>query len=220
MEPPPPLSPYTPRERRLIARLRTPLQVQRWLNALPYNFEERGETLRTLRGVLRVGRAHCLEAALSAAAILEQHGHPPLLMDIESTDHLDHVVLLYRAGGRWGSVARSRCPGLHGRKPAYRNVRALAASYRAPFIDLTGRVKGYGVLDLRTLPRQDWRWSARNVWHVEEALRELPHRRLPTPEAFYRRWRRRYVAWWEANGRPEHGWPAEGYPNRRLWVWP
>ena len=36
---------FTPRERELVARLRTPLQVQRWLNALPYNSEPDGETL-------------------------------------------------------------------------------------------------------------------------------------------------------------------------------
>ena len=77
----PPSPEFTPAERRLIARLRTPEQVQRWLNRLPYNWERRGETLRTLRGVLRHGRAHCLEAALAAATILEQHGHPPLLLD-------------------------------------------------------------------------------------------------------------------------------------------
>ena len=63
----PPRLPLTPAERRLIARLRTPLAVQRWLNALPYNTERGGETLRSFRGVVQTGRAHCLEAALSAA---------------------------------------------------------------------------------------------------------------------------------------------------------
>ena len=45
----------TPAERRLVQRLRTPLAVQRWLNALPYNTEKGGETLRTFRGVVREG---------------------------------------------------------------------------------------------------------------------------------------------------------------------
>ena len=46
---------FTPAERRLIARLRTPLEVQRYLNALPYNTEPPPgrATLRSFRGVVR-----------------------------------------------------------------------------------------------------------------------------------------------------------------------
>lgn len=60
---------FTPAERRLIARLRTPLDVQRYLNALPYNTEPppARATLRSFRGVVRHHTAHCLEAALFAA---------------------------------------------------------------------------------------------------------------------------------------------------------
>ncbi len=67
---PPPLSAFTPAERRVIRRLRTPLLVQRFLNTLPYNTEPPPgrATLRSLRGVLRTGTAHCLESALAAAA--------------------------------------------------------------------------------------------------------------------------------------------------------
>ncbi|HEX2309311.1 MAG TPA: hypothetical protein VHH91_01225, partial [Vicinamibacterales bacterium] len=103
------------RERRLINRLRTPAAVQAFLNALPYNTEREGETLRSFRGVVRTGTAHCLEAALFAAVVLEQHGYPPLVLSFESIDALDHVIFVYRQNGRWGSVARSRDPGLHGR---------------------------------------------------------------------------------------------------------
>src|SRR5712692_9161969 len=105
-------SAFLPRERRLIARLRTPLQVQRYLNRLPYNNEPPpgGATLRSFRGVVRAGCAHCLEAALFAAVVLEQHGYPPLVLSFESIDELDHVIFIYRRGRRWGSVARSRDP--------------------------------------------------------------------------------------------------------------
>lgn len=216
---PPPRLAFNPTERRLVARLRTPEQVQRWLNGLPYNWERRGETARTFRGVVGHGEAHCLEAALSAATILEQHGLPPVLLDIESTDRLDHVLFLHRGPRGWGTVARSRCPGLHGRKAVYPSVRALVRSYMGPYIDPTGRIKGFGVLDLRTLPRQDWRLGARHAFFVEDALNDNRHTRLPTPEATFRFWKRRFDAWWEANGRPDHAWPMH-YPNRRLWRWP
>src|SRR5579862_4497813 len=103
---------FTPRERRLIAALRTPLAVQRFLNALPYNIEPHGRaTLRSFRGVVRHGCAHCLEAVLFAATVLEQHGYPPLVLSFESIDELDHVIFAYKQDGRWGSVARSRDPG-------------------------------------------------------------------------------------------------------------
>ena len=151
------LSRCTPNERRLIARLRTPAAVQRWLNALPYNTERGGETLRGFRGVVRTGTAHCLEAALSAAVILEQHRYPPLVLSFESIDLLDHVIFVYRGPHGWGSVARSRDPGLHGRKPVFATPRALALSYFEGYIDFTGRIKAYAVVDLRVLGSYDWR---------------------------------------------------------------
>lgn len=211
---------FTRKEWALVGRLRTPEAVQEWLNALPYNWERGGPTARTFRGVVEHGTAHCFEAALSAACILEQHGFPPLLLDIESVDGLDHVLFLYRApDGRWGTVARSRCVGLHGRKPVFRTLDALVRSYVAPFVDTTGRVKGYGVLDLRTLPTGAWRLARGNVPHVEQALRDLEHKRFPTPEAEYRRWKARFDRWWEANGRPGHAWP-DFYPGKRHWTAP
>jgi len=172
------LLPFTPAERRLIARLGTPLLVQRFLNALPYNTEPPpgGPTLRSFRRVVREGTAHCLESAISAAAILEQHGYPPLLLSFESIDELDHVLFVYRQDGRWGSVARSRDPGLHGRKPVFRTARDLALSYVEPYVDFTGRITGYAVVDLRLLGRYDWRLSERNVWKVERLLIDHPHR--------------------------------------------
>src|SRR3989337_2915549 len=126
------LEQFTPTERRLISRLRTPFAVQQYLNALPYNTEPPPgrATLRTFRGVVRHQTAHCLEAALFAATVLEQHGYHPLLISFESIDELDHVIFVYQQkrgrepfskasgekgtrplfSGRWGSVARSRDP--------------------------------------------------------------------------------------------------------------
>jgi len=161
--PAPPLAVFTPAERRLIRRLRTPTLVQRFLNRLPYNTEPDRETLRSLRQVVRHRSSHCLEAALTAACVLEQHGFPPLVMSLKSLDYLDHVIFVYRKRGRWGSVARSRDPGLHGRKPVFRSVRALAMSYFDPYIDFTGCLTGYAVFDLRRLGGYDWRFARRNA---------------------------------------------------------
>jgi hypothetical protein len=193
---PPPLSSFTAAERRLIRGLRTPGLVQRFLNALPYNTEPPPERakLRSFRGVVRHQTAHCLEAALAAAVILEQHGYPPRVLSFESIDDLDHVIYAYQQGGRWGSVARSRDPGLHGRKPVFRTARDLALSYVDGYIDYTGRITGYALVDLRLLGDYDWRLSEKNVWKVERLLLDHPHRSIRSSDRRIGRLRARYRA--------------------------
>ncbi len=197
----PPRAAFTPAERRLIARLRTPDAVQRFLNRLPYNTEPAPgrATLRSFRGVVRHHTAHCLEAALAAAVILEQHRYPPLVLSLESIDELDHVMFVFRGTGGWGSIARSRDPGLHGRRPVFASLRALALSYVDPYVDFTGRVTGYAVVDLRSLGTYDWRLADTNVWKAERILLEEPHRairssdtRIDRLRACYRAFRARH----------------------------
>ncbi len=212
----PPVSAFTDAERRLIRRLRTPAAVQTWLNALPYNQEPPpgGATQRSFRGVVRTGTAHCMEAALAAAVILEQHGFPPLVLSFESIDELDHVLFVYQHRGRWGSIARSRDPGLHGRKPVFATARALALSYVEPYVDFSGRITGYAVVDLRTMQNYDWRLSERNVWKVERMLLEHPHRAIRSSDRRIDALRRKYFKY-----RREHpGKKPTYYKGRRHWT--
>jgi hypothetical protein len=206
---------FSPRERRLVARLRTPSAVQRYLNDLPYNQEPGGRaTLRSFRGVVREGDAHCLEAALFAAVVLEQHGYAPLVLSFESIDELDHVLFVYRRHGRWGSVARSRDPGLHGRRPVFATPRALALSYFDPYIDFTGRVTGYAVVDLGTaMGGYDWRLADNNVWKVERMLLDHPHRTIRSSDARVNKLRRRYRAF-----RARFGKKPVYYRGRERWT--
>jgi hypothetical protein len=187
-------SDFTSREWRIIQEHRTPAQAQRFIESIPYNRELDGETCFTFRAVLRRNRAHCLEAALTAAVILEQHGYPPLLVSIESQDKLDHVLLLFKRGGRYGSVARSRDLGLHGRRPVFRTVRDLVMSYYDAYVDKTGRITGYGVSNLNEdLGGYDWRFSTKNVWRVERLLQDMPHRQISSSDARYERLHKRYL---------------------------
>jgi hypothetical protein len=187
---------FLPKERRLVERLRTPLAVQRFLNRLPYNVEPGGRaTQRSFRGVVRHGCAHCLEAALFAAVVLEQHGYPPFVLSFESIDELDHVIFAYRQRGRWGSVARSRDPGLHGRRPVFATPRALALSYFDPYVDLTGRVTGYALVDLRRqMGAYEWRLAETNIWKVERVLLDYAHRPITSSDRRVDRLRARYRA--------------------------
>jgi hypothetical protein len=206
---------FTPREWRLVQRLNTPSKVQRWLNALPYNTEKTGGTQRSFRGVLRHHRAHCMEAALFAAVVLEQHGYPPLVMSLESKDWLDHVIFIYRRNGRWGSIARSRDPGLHGRKAVFRSTRALAFSYAEGYVDYTGRLIGFGVCNLeRALPSYDWRLTAKNVWRVEKLLIDWPHTKIKTSNRRYRELLKYYKEFHKRNGRK----PWKHLGNRQTWT--
>lgn len=204
---------FTPAERRLIQRLRAPEAVQRYLNKLPYNTERHGDTLRSFRQVVRRGTAHCLEAALFAACVLEQHGYPPLLLTFESVDHLDHVLFLYRKNGRWGTVARSRDPGLHGRKPVFKTLRALTMSYFDAYIDATGCIEGFASYDLRKLTDYDWRFARRNMWKVERTLVGVPHSRVKFSQAHVDRMRARYLAY-----RQKYGKKPLFYRGRATWA--
>lgn len=205
---------FTKTEWKLIQSLDTPSKVQRFFSLMPYNWERDGGTLRSFRETVKRNEAHCLEAAVGAAVILEQHGFPPLLLDIESVDLLDHVIFVFQKDGLWGSIGRSRDIGLHGRKPLYRTLRDLTWSYFDPYVDFSGRIKGYGLTSLYDLGNYDWRFSPRNMTKIENHLRELPHRHLSSSDkryeqlaARYKKYKKRYP-----NRSPSY------YDNRRDWM--
>ena len=183
---------FTNAEWRLIERLDTPAKVQRFFTRMPYNWEKKGGTLRSFREVVKRKEAHCLEAAVGAAVILEQHGYPPLLLDIESWDLLDHVIFVYQQNGLWGSIGRSRDIGLHGRKPLFRSLRELVWSYFDPYVDFTGRIKGYGLTNLYDLGDYDWRFSSRRMIKIENHLREMKHKKLKSSDERYKKLLARY----------------------------
>ena len=144
---------------------------------------------------------------------------------------------MYRRNGRWGSVARSRDPGLHGRKPVFPTPRALAASYLDTYVDLSGRIKAYALVDLRVLDPYDWRLSTHNVWKAERMLLETRHAPLHMPDARFKRFRMRYRAfkqkypdrkpikyegagqWTEIPGEFRRPLPAVNRDRNRGWAW-
>jgi len=198
----------------VIQRLNTPAKVQRWLTLMPYNWERQGDTMRSFREVVRRNEAHCLEASVAAAVILEQHSYPPLLLDVESWDLLDHVIFVFREKGLWGSIARSRDTGLHGRKPVFRNLRQLVWSYFDPYIDMTGRIKGYALTSLYELGNYDWRFNARNMHKIEDHLRSIRHTKLRSSDRRYEYWHERYQKYKQRypNRSPVY------YPQRDQWM--
>ena len=207
-------SSFTKKEWELVRKLQTPAKVQRFLTEIPYNWETKGGTLRSFREVVRKNEVHCLEAAVAAATILEQHGFPPLLLDLESQDLLDHVLFIFQQNKLWGSVARSRDIGLHGRKPVFRTIRDLVWSYFDPYVDFTGRIKGYGVMSLYELGDYDWRFSERKMNKIEDHLRNMPHRSLRSSDLRYEKLLERYQNYKKRY--PDRS-PAY-YDNRSQWM--
>ena len=110
-------------------------------------------------------------------------------------------------------MARSRDPGLHGRKPVFARPRDLALSYVDPYVDFTGRITAYAVVDLRLLGDYDWRLATTNVWKVERFLLEYPHRPIRSSDRRVDRLR----AWYRAF-RAEHGRKPTTYRGREKWT--
>lgn len=186
-----------PREAALVARLRGPRAVQAWLDGLALNVPNIGRTLWSFRRIAERGAAHCIEGALAAAFVLERsRGRSTVLLDLRSDDRLDHVVLAWRGPRGWGAVGKSNLAGLQGRKAVYRSLRDLAWSYVDPYVDDTGRVKGYATLPLDALDLDPaWGLSSRHLWPIEDALRDVRTIRLRASDARHERQLARYRAW-------------------------
>ena len=171
----------TPREYAVLRRLDTPQKVQGYLVALRQNFEHDGESCRTVREVIRSGRAHCIEGAMLAAAALWVHGEPPLLLDMRAEHDFDHVVALFRRNGCWGAISKTNGIGLRWRDPVYRSLRELAMSYFHEYYN--GRahktLREYSVpYDLRRMDASVWVSGAKDCWVVGEKLDEIRHFKL------------------------------------------
>ena len=174
---------FTPGEWRTLRALRTPAGVQRALDAMPYHL---ARTAWSPRRVLAERTAHCLEGAIFAAVALRALGFPPLLMDLEAVQDTDHVVAVFRIGGRWGAIAKSNFAGLRYREPVYRDLRELAMSYFDGYMNLRGErtLRAHsGPVDLSRFDRRHagWMTSAAELWWVAEHLAVIPHRALLTP---------------------------------------
>lgn len=165
----------SPGDLRTLRALRTPAQIQKFIDALEYQY---ADTARSPQRVLRERKGHCLEGALIAAAALRVNGQPPMLMDLEAVHDDDHVVAIYREGGLWGGIAKSNFAGLRFRAPVYRTLRELALSYFEPYYNLRGErtLRAYSrPVNLARLDHQRWMTSEEDVWYVPERLIDAKH---------------------------------------------
>jgi hypothetical protein len=90
----------------------------------------------------------------------------------------------------------------------------LVQSYFDPYVDFTGRIKGYGLANLYDLGDYDWRFSPRKMIRIENYLREMPHQKLSSSDARYKKLLARYHRYKKRypDGSPQY------YDTRSQWM--
>jgi hypothetical protein len=168
-------------EARTLRALTPPWRIQRFLDALDYDF--RGQGCRSPRRVLRERKVQCMDGALLAAAALRLQGHRPLIVDLEAVYDDDHVLAVFRQDGRWGALARSNFSGLRYREPVYRTIRDLALSYFESYFNLRRQktLRRYSrPVDLSRFDARTWMTAEDDLWDIPSYLVGIKHHPLLT----------------------------------------
>jgi hypothetical protein len=169
----------SPNEFAILQRLSTPQKIQAFLTAIPSNHELGGETILSVREVLRQRRAHCIEGAFVAACALWIHGEPPFVLHLDcDTSDVPHVIALFRRGGSWGAVSKTNGAVLRYRDPVYRSLRELALSYFHEYCNKRGHktLRSYSAaFDLRRVDPEQWVTRGSACQEVNDQLAALRH---------------------------------------------
>lgn len=162
----------------ILKQLNTPRKIQDFLEKIKINFED--ETCFSPRTVLKKKKAHCIEAAMLAAAALRLKGHKPLLVDLTSVEKdEDHVIAVFRQHGHWGAISKSNHAVLRYRDPIYKTIRELIMSYFNEYFLNNGKktLRSYSMpVDLSRFDNIKWMTSKEDVWEIPEYLADVPHK--------------------------------------------
>ena len=171
-------------ERKILEKLNTPAKIQDFLNGLSFNFEKKGETLKSPARVLREKDAHCLEGAILGAYILSLHGFPPLILHLESTrEDYDHVIAPFKMDGRWGAISKTNHAVLRYRESVYKNIRELVMSYFHEYFLDNGKktLRRYSrPLNLNTFGK-NWVFEMKDLWKIDKKLDKIKHYEVLPP---------------------------------------
>jgi hypothetical protein len=173
-------SDYTKEEIKLFRRLNSPQKIQDYLNSLRFNFREDG-VFSSPRVIIKNKKADCLEGALFASAVLEFHGHKPLILDLRSAKKpfdYDHIIAVWKQDGCFGAISKTNHAVLRYREPVYKTLRELVMSYFHEYFLDSGKktLREYSKpLDLNKLNRLNWRTTEENLWEIHEVLDDIKH---------------------------------------------
>ncbi|MFH0804120.1 MAG: hypothetical protein V1896_00775 [Candidatus Zambryskibacteria bacterium] len=164
-----------------IKKLNTPQKVQNFLDKVPFNFEEGGETYWSPQKALRKGKMHCFEGATFACFCLKQHKIENYLMDLKVKNlkkDSDHTLCIFRINKFWGAISKTNHSVLRWRDPIYKTPRELALSYfHEYFLDngeksLASFSKPF---DIWKKFGTDWIRGEEDLDEIAEALDKSPH---------------------------------------------
>ncbi len=166
-------------EIKLFKSCNSPRKIQNFLDTIPINFEPEGDTCLSPRQVLLQNRAHCIEAACLAAAMLQFHGQQALLVDLTAVpDDLDHVIAVFQQHGHWGAISKTNHAVLRYREPIYKTIRELVLSYFHEYIqDKTGRktLRSYtNPINLKEFDKKSW-VTDEEIWYIADKICATPH---------------------------------------------
>lgn len=170
---------FDKKEMKILKSLNTPGKIQDFLNEIPMNFEEKGDTCMSPRMILKNKKAHCVEGAMLAAAALRVNGEKPLVVDLEATKKdFDHVICVFKREGKWGSVSKTNHAVLRYREPIYKSIRELVMSFFHEYFDDDGKknLRSYSLpVDLSRFDHLNWMASEEDVWFIPEYLAKIRH---------------------------------------------
>lgn len=171
---------FTQEELQFLDTLSTPTKIQDYLDSIPFNFEEDGETCMSPRRVMRTQKAHCIEGGMLAAVALMRQGEKPLLLNLKvDKQDDDHVVALYRRNGYWGAISKTNHAVLRFRDPVYKTIRELAMSYFHEYFlvaDGTKTMKGFSSpINLRRFGTA-WMTKEEDLWNIAETIYDSQHK--------------------------------------------
>lgn len=178
---------YSKDEIQLFKKLNTPKKIQDFINKIPFNFEKDGETCMSPRMVLKNNKAHCVEGAMLASAILEFHGYKPLLLDLKTTSKpydFDHVVSVFKQFGCFGAISKTNHSVLRYREPIYKNIRELVMSYFHEYFleDGTKTLREYSnPFDLNYFNKLNWRITNEDLFTIPAHLDDIKHYKILSP---------------------------------------
>jgi hypothetical protein len=201
-------------ERKIFSKLSSPSKIQTFLENIPFNFEQKGETLHSPVLVLEHESAHCMEGALFACAVMKYHGGEVYLLDMQPlSKDVGHAVALYKENGKWGAISKTNHAVLRYRDPVYASPRELVMSYFHEYFldDGVKTLRSYTVFDLDNIEHA-WVTDRENIFYIDsllnnvkyiEILDEVPSGTLRKASKIEREIGK--IVEWEKRKRPSHG---------------
>src|SRR6202142_3835117 len=151
--------------RRIINKIKSPFEVQEFLQSMTYKAEVRD---RSPLNVISDKQCHCLDGGFLGALLLWKLGFKPLVIDLVPDRGVDddHVLALYQYDGHWGAVAKTNYLFLGFREAVHKNLRELIMTYFTHYATIHSAIslRAYTrPFDVSKFPLTDWAINEENA---------------------------------------------------------